>query len=311
MPRLLARTAAPPAPPRTVGPWELGQLVGEGAFTRVYRARPAGLRNAPGHAVKLVRADHCDAATGKELIAREARAAAAVSHPNLVAVVASHVDGDAPYLVMPLLVGATLADRLAAGQRFALPVVLSFLRQIAGALAALAAEGFRHGDVKPANVMISPTGHATLIDLGFACRRDESPALDDRLWLGTPEYAAPERFTSRILVDAPSDVYSLGVLAYLLFTGRRPCEAATVAELAALHVHQVAPILRDQAPTLPGEIASGLQRTLAKDPLRRPTADELVEMLARWEIDCFTDRATHTPTRSASFEVAPLPVFTS
>jgi serine/threonine protein kinase len=272
----------------SVGPWQLCRLVGEGEFTRVYSARLGQLANiAPGHAVKLLRAEKSG---GRSLLDREARAAAAVSHPNLVAVFAAQLQVEPAYLVMPLLSGATLADRLAQGQRFSLSAGLAMLRQVASALAALATKGYRHGDVKPGNVMVSPTGHATLLDLGFACQRDEEPELDSRQWLGTPQYAAPERFTSRGGVDPQSDVYSLGITVYRLFAGRTPFEATALADLAAQHVHGAIPDLGVERPDLPRELIALSRRLLSKDPLRRPTPAELVEQLVRMEIDRFVDR---------------------
>ncbi len=277
---------------RVVGPWQLCELVGEGEFTRVYSARLAQLSNvAAGHAIKLLRGDRADASAGLALLQREARAASAVAYPHLVAVLAAQLSTEPAYLVMPLLAGATLGERLVRGQRYSLPAALSIARQVASALGALAEQGYRHGDVKPTNVMLSPSGHATLIDLGFACHRDEVPSLDTRCWLGTPQYAAPERFTSRLRVDSSSDIYSLGVLLFRLFAGRLPFSAVEIGELAAQHQFAAPPDLRALRPDLPHEVAALVRRTLAKDPLRRPAPPELVDELVRWEIACFSDRA--------------------
>lgn len=281
--------------PSTIGPWQLCELLGEGEFTQVYSARLALLSNvSAGHAIKLLREDRADSTAGLELLRREARAAAAVSHPHLVAILAVQLDADPAYLVMPRLGGATLGERLARGQRFSLPTTLSIARQVAGALGALADQGFRHGDVKPANIMLSASGHATLIDLGFACHRDESLSLDARFWLGTPEYSAPERFASRLRVDSGSDVYSLGVVLFRLFTGRLPFRAATLSELTAQHLFETPAELRSLRPDLPHEVGHLVRRALAKDPLRRPSPAEFADTLARWEINCFHDRAVRS-----------------
>ncbi len=287
-----ARAAALPAvAPQVVGDWELVALAGRGEFATVFRARPTGRVDAEAdYAVKVARMDRRDAAACAALLRREAEIAGQIAHPNLVAVLAADFSSETPYLLMPWYEGATLGARLAAGQRFALPVALAIARQAAAALAALAEHGNRHGDVKPANLMLSPAGHVTLLDLGFACHREDEAGLSARHWLGTPHYAAPERFTSRLGVTPQSDVYSLGVVLYLLLSGRLPFEGESLEEIAAAHVHQTAPQLRSLRPGTPIEVCRVAATMLAKEPLRRPTARELVDALARLEIAMLADR---------------------
>lgn len=286
------RTAALPAVgSRCVGDWELVAEAGRGEFATVFRARPAGRADATAdYAVKMARRDRPDAAACAALLGREADVAARVAHANLVALLAADFLSETPYLVMPWLQGATLGARFAAGQRFALPVALAIARQTAGALAALAEQGYRHGDVKPSNLMLSPAGHVTLLDLGFACHRDEDAALAARHWLGTPSYAAPERFTSRLGVTPQSDVYSLGVVLFQLLSGRLPFDGASLEEIAAAQVRQQAFDLRALRAGLPIEVCRLVTASLAKDPLRRPTARELVDALARLEIAALANR---------------------
>lgn len=278
---------------RTLGPWELLEYAAQGEFSTVFRARPlARDESGANYALKLARTDRPDRAACAALLAREAAVAAQVAHPNLISVLAQQLDQEPKYLVMPWLTGASLGRRIALEQHFVLPAALSIARQAAGALAALAAAGFRHGDVKPANILVSPAGHATLLDLGFARHRSETPDGASTHWLGTPGYAAPERFTSRLAIDPLSDVYSLGVTLYRLLAGRLPFVVSDVAEFAAAHVHRAPADVRKHDNTIPCEVAKLTNEMLAKEPLRRPTAEEAVERLARLEIQNFTARAS-------------------
>jgi eukaryotic-like serine/threonine-protein kinase len=146
--------------------------------------------------------------------------------------------------------------------------------------------------VKPGNVMISPAGHVTLLDLNFARRKEESGAAVDRCILGTFYYIAPELLTSAIRADIRSDIYSLGVVFYEMLAGRRPFEAEDMADLATQHLRSSPPDLRELAPHLPGEAVQLVRRMIAKDPARRPQSpDELIAELTRLEIETFSERS--------------------
>jgi serine/threonine-protein kinase len=288
--RSSARSAST-KPSATLGAWELVQRVAAGEFATVYRARRSGSTNAAAdYAIKFARTDRPDASTCAQLLAREVAVASRAAHPNLVAVLSAQLDHERPHLAMPWLHGATLRARLDAKQRIALPVALAIVRQVAGALAALAEEGIRHGDLKPSNIMVSPEGHATLLDLGFACEIAGAASTTERTWLGTPRYAAPERFAARHVVTPQSDVFSLGVVLYLLLTGEHPYADAPLEELAQTHLETPALDPRRKVRDLPPVVAQLTMKMLAKEPLRRPAADELVAQLAHWEIGYFGDR---------------------
>jgi serine/threonine protein kinase len=281
-------------PSATLGAWELVQRASAGEFATVYRARPSGSTNAAAdYAIKVARTDRPDRAACWKLLANEADVAARVAHPHLVAVLSAQLEHERPHLAMPWLRGATLRARLDAGQRFALPVALAIVRQIASALAALAEQGYRHGDVKPSNIMVSPEGHATLLDLGFACDAKGDAAATERTWLGTPRYAAPERFAARHVVTSQSDVFSLGVVTYLLLTGEHPFADAPLDELAQSHLETPTLDPRNKNRALPPEVAQLTLKMLAKEPLRRPAPDELVVNLARQEINALGNYPTN------------------
>jgi len=292
-----AVTAFPPRPsetPRRLDQWELVKLAAEGPLARIYRARAAGAagEGPPPYALKLLRPEHEDDARAVGLFSREARVGRNVAHPHLISHLASHVSRPPYYVVMPWLEGATLSAYLAGSASLDLPVILWTVRQVAEALDALHQAGWRHGDVKPSNIFISPQWHVTLLDLGFA-RRDREPAsAAERFIAGTVNYLAPELITSTLRADIRGDLYSLGVVLFELLAGRLPFEGRDLAELATRHQTCRVPDLRTLAPHLPAGVIRLVRQLLAKEPLRRPrTPGELVDRLVTLEIESFGQRA--------------------
>jgi serine/threonine-protein kinase len=213
-----------------------------------------------------------------------------------VPVLAAQTQKPPYYVVEPRLVGCTVSQLIGGEARPALSVVVWIIRQTAEALDALYRGGWMHADVKPANIFVSPHGHATLLDLGFARRLHDGRlssghAFVDRQVCGTPSYIAPELFTSRGTPDIRSDIYSLGVTLYELVTGTRPLEGTSLAELAHEHLTTRPSDLRRIAPQAPDQLSQLVAEMLAKDPLRRPhTPAELIERLVSLEIATFALR---------------------
>ncbi len=287
-----------PAPPPSVsvGKWQLTSLAAEGSWACIYRARASeapsdGERRPPAYALKMLRPDCQTSGQALGMLAREAQVARQVSHPHLIAIFEAQLKRPPQYLVMPWLEGASL-QMCAAGQRsFDPPAVLWIARQAAEAMAALERAGWTHGDIKPSNIFLSPTGHLTLLDLGFAHRRDE-PNREPLALAGTGYYLSPEHFIAAGRPDVRSDIYSLGVVLYQLLAGHLPLEGPTLEAMALAH-RQSAPLpLRRATPHVPRRVAELVQRMLAKDPLRRPQSPaELVAELVRLEIETFSQRA--------------------
>jgi serine/threonine protein kinase len=198
---------------------------------------------------------------------REAKSLARLIQPNIVKVLDYGEFNGRPYLVMPLLSGGTLKDKLANGPlrwvdavRVALPMTR--------ALAFAHAHGLIHRDVKPSNILLTASGDPMLADFGIAKIISEEVTLDltgTNAMIGTPEYMAPEQVTSKN-VDARADIYSLGVVLYEMVTGRKPFTADT--PMAVLLKHATEPLPRPSqfVPSLPADVETVLARALAKRP---------------------------------------------
>ncbi len=273
--------------------WELAELIGEGSLARIYRARPAGTpSNRPAaYAVKMLRSCWQEDPLAIHLLQREALVGQSISHPHLIPILAAPVIDPPRLLVMPWLEGASLETRLAQGQPFGVPEALWIARQTAEALDALHQAGWIHGDVSPGNIQISPSGHVTLLDLNFARRSDEIGSAVDRPVMGTCSYLAPEYLASALRPDIRSDIYSLGAILYLIFSGLTPYPGETLEQLATQQRQTGPRDLARLAPHVPREAVQLVRRMIARDPLRRPqTPRELIDRLVALEIATFSER---------------------
>jgi serine/threonine protein kinase len=239
-----------------LGSWHLLGRAAHGDWTQVFRARPAGASQSDSgsYALKMVRPELQGDPLAHDLLAREARVAAEVQHPHLIAILEAHVSRGPPFVVMPWLEGTSLEAYARSPRLLDPPVVLWIARQTAEALAALDCAGWRHGDIKPGNIFVSPQGHVTLLDLGFARRRDERLDGPDFL-AGSGHYLAPEQAISGGRPDTRSDIYSLGVVLYQLLAGQLPLDGETWEELVAAHKRTAPLPLRRAAPHLPQKVA--------------------------------------------------------
>ena len=237
------------------------------------------------YAAKVLDHRYHNDATVVELFRREAAAGRTLEHPNLVSVLDCKINSPPYYLVMPQLIGQTLAERLG-NQWRAAPLAATWIaRQIAAALGAIHGHGLLHGDLKPANIHTAPNGHATLLDLGFVQRPANSP---HEVAVGTAHYVAPEVLLSVGRRDIRSDIYSLGAVLYEMLTGHPPVQSGSLADLIAQHRHCRPVDVRSQRPDVPRELAELITRMLARQTLRRPqTPDEVVRQLVRMEIGLF------------------------
>ncbi len=238
--------------------------IGTGGMGAVYRAHDERLGRPV--AVKVQTVDVGDERVFRARFRREATSAARIHHPRVATIYDVGEHRGAPYLVMELVPGGNLQERLAGG-RPPLAQALDWISQAAEALDAAHAAGVVHRDVKPANLLLDADDGIKVADFGIArVLEDTAGGLTAAgTVLGTSGYTSPEQAEGRP-VGPPGDVYSLAAVAFELVTGERPFAGRTgVAELAA-HVNDPVPSARDRRDDLPPGIDAVLARGLAKDP---------------------------------------------
>lgn len=243
------------------GRYRLTEHIGSGGAADVWRARDERLDR--DVAVKLLGTEADEAF--RERFTQEARRAAAVSHPNVVAVYDQGTDGTDAYMVMEYVRGRSLRELIA--ERGPLPPdeAARLVGQVAAALDAAHAAGVVHLDVKPANVIVDEAGVAKLADFGVATAAHGEA---ERELVGTARYVAPERITGAAPTPR-SDVYGLGLVAYELLAGRPAFQGVDTDDLLRLRLEGAAPTLRSARVGISPELDHAVAKALARDPRER------------------------------------------
>lgn len=277
--------AAAPSPASVSLPPGLEPIrpLGQGMVAHVHLAREAELQRLV--AVKLLRPEVAAEETARRRFEREARSAASLDHPNVVAVHRfGRLADDTPYLVMAYVPGRTLAERLEAEGPLDEVETRSVLAQLASALAAAHRKGIVHRDVRASNVLIEEdTGRVLLTDFGIAAVLDGGRERGPRLTrtgqiLGQPRYASPEQLRG-IEVTGQADVYSLGVLGYELLTREGPYRASSPREWITAHLTgEPRPVSSIRA-GVSRELEELLLRCLAREPAHRPRPGDVARRL--------------------------------
>jgi tRNA A-37 threonylcarbamoyl transferase component Bud32 len=261
------------------GRYRLDLRIATGGMGEVWRATDEVL-NRPV-AVKILRREYADEATFLERFRAEARNMAALTHPGIAAVhdFGQTRLGDAvvPYIVMELVPGEPLSAIIERGGPLAVDRALDLVAQAAWALQAAHEAGVVHRDVKPANLLVTPSDVVKVTDFGIARAADAVPLTRTGTVMGTAHYLAPEMASSRGAASPLSDVYALGVVLYECLAGRRPFPGDNPVTVALAHLQEEPPPLPSGVPEPVRRLVS---RTLAKDPLNRPgNAGELARRL--------------------------------
>lgn len=253
--------------------------LGRGGMGSVYLARDVALHRHV--ALKVLRADlraHDDA---RDRFRAEARLSAQLDHPGIVSLYAFGETPRLMYMAMRYVPGGSLADRLARDHRLEPDETRIMLLDVARALDHAHAHGIVHRDLKPENVLLDrDTGRALLADFGVARRRSWDPRPSElRRAFGTPHFMSPEQTMGEVDLDGRSDIYGLGVLAFLMLSGRLPFSGDSFAEITAAHLFMPPPVSL-LAAHAPRSLLRIIERCLEKRPEHRwPSARALADAL--------------------------------
>lgn len=270
---LLAPTDDPRAAGR-IGPFEVVGVIGSGGMGIVIKAREPSLDRFV--AIKLLAPHLASSQSARQRFAREARAAAAVIHDNVIPIYQVAHWNDLPYLVMPYHPEPTLAERITADGPLDIERTLSIALQIARGLSAAHSQGLVHRDVKPANVLLSKgTERAVITDFGLARATDDASLTRAGMLTGTPHYMSPEQANGKP-VDQRSDLFSLGSVIFTMLTGHPPISNELGSETIALIAESPMPTLRDQLPSAPDWLSRLVAWLHQTNPVRRPESAEQV-----------------------------------
>ncbi len=259
------------------GRYRLESKLGSGGMSTVYLALDEVLDRPV--AVKLLHREISEEADQLERFRREARAAARLSHPNLVGVIDAGEDDGRPYIVFEYIEGQTLKRCIQ--EKGGLPVdeAVAYAIEIGRGLTAAHARKLVHRDVKPQNVLIDPDGRAKVTDFGIARSLEQKGMTATGRVLGTTDYVSPEQAMGED-VDERSDVYSLGVVLYEMLAGDVPFQAETQVGVAMKHVNEPMPDVQAKRPEVSAVVASVVDRSTTKDPRDRySTVAEMVRDL--------------------------------
>jgi serine/threonine protein kinase len=244
------------------GRYRLEERIAVGGMAEVWAAQDLDLERRV--AVKLLHGT-----ADPERFAREARAAAGLSHPAICRLYDYGEADGRPYMVLEYLAGGTLEERLAAAEPLPDDDAERIAREIASGLAHAHERGLVHRDIKPGNVLFDEEGAAKITDFGIARVVDASTLTEAGTLLGTAAYISPEQARGERATPA-SDVYSFGVILYRMLTGRPPFEAQSPLELAAMHEAAEPPPISSLRPDAPPGLERVAMAALAKRPEERP-----------------------------------------
>lgn len=267
--------------------------LGRGGMGVVYKAKQKGLNRFC--ALKIIKPDRLDQPNLKSRFLREVQAAAKLSHPNIVTVFHTNLDGPVLFLAMEYVPGTTLAKVIHQGGALAPEVAIRYAKQVAEGLQHAHEQGMVHRDIKPGNLMVTPwplpagkKATVKILDMGLARSIDtedtEMGLTQNGELLGTPDFMSPEQAEDPRLVDIRSDLYSLGGTLFVLVTGRMMFDATTMVQKLKKHLLEVPPLAHTVRPNVPPALSAVIAKLLEKSPGDRyQTPQELIEALEEIE----------------------------
>src|SRR5215203_1743984 len=292
-----------------LGPsFAIERQLGGGGMSQVYLVADAALSRRI--AVKLLRPNP-NAKVDVERFRREIQIVARLQHPCIVPVLTTGFVEDVPYYTMPFVSGESLRAKITAGHQFSLSRAVRVIRDVASAIAYAHEHGVAHRDLKPDNVLLS-SGYAVVTDFGIAKAAssvrggDDSELTSAGMTVGTPAYMAPEQASADPAADHRVDIYALGILAFEVLTGQRPITGRNAQELLVAQITRAPAEIKERRPDLPPLLSSLVMRCLAKSPMERPSAGDVVDTLDAIASAVGVGTGTGTPT-TPNAQVAALP----
>jgi len=252
-----------------LGSYQILRQLGSGGMSNVYEARHT--ESGSLVVLKVLPKKLAQNVILLQRFLREAKSAENLDHPNIAAIYDRGFDQGRHYLVLEHVEGKDLFDRVRHDGPLTTPVAVSFIREVALGLEYAAKQGMIHRDVKPANLLMAPDGHAKIIDLGLALMADEEDerVTRDGTTVGTVDYMSPEQARDSRKINERSDIYSLGCTLHYLMTGSPPFPGGNLADKLARHHSAAVPDVRDRNPDVPADFARLIQRMMAKKPEQR------------------------------------------
>lgn len=260
---------------QVLGKYELKEILGRGGMAEVYLGFQAALKR--NVAVKVLPANFAAEEGYIQRFIREAEIAASLEHPNIVPIIDFGTEGGIPYVVMRLLRGGSLADRIRqrrtdGGEFSTLGEAETLLAQIGGALDYAHKRGIVHRDIKPNNIMFDQQGTSFLVDFGIAKPLEGTAEMTMRgTSLGTAAYMSPEQWQDK-KVSPAVDQYAMGLIIYTLVTGQAPFDTSTSGNPLALmhkHLYEMPTPVHQIRPELPPVVSQVIERSIAKIPEER------------------------------------------
>ncbi|MEZ4594168.1 MAG: serine/threonine-protein kinase, partial [Chloroflexota bacterium] len=276
--------------PEKIGRYEIKQEIGRGGMATVYEAYDPRFERTV--ALKMLPREFMHEAEFRARFTREAKTIATLEHPAIVPVYDFGEENGQPFLVMRLMTGGSLSDRLAEGP-IAIDEAAVILKRLGSALDRAHSMGIIHRDLKPSNVLFDQYGDAFLADFGIVHVSSSTNALTaSGSLVGTPTYMSPEQVYGDKTLDGRSDIYALGVILFQMLTGNTPYDADTPARMMMKHVMDPVPEILTVRPDLPPACNEIINKAMAKERDERfASATDLSSALT-----AITERGLEKPT---------------
>jgi serine/threonine protein kinase len=288
-----------------LGNYKLLRHLGSGGMSAVFLAEHKHMRQR--RAIKVLPQARINDSSYLQRFYREARAAAALDHPNIVRAYDVDNDGDNHFLVMEFVEGNDLQKVVSSGGVLPYETAAEYMRQAAAGLAHAHQVGLIHRDIKPANLLIDPKGTVKVLDMGLARFADDEKQasltkMHDENVLGTADYLSPQQAIDSHTADARADIYSLGCTLYFSLTGHPPFNEGTLTQRLLMHQQKEPNPITNDRPDAPRDLLAICKRMMAKKLEERyQSAAEVEQALTQWLVD----RGAMRPGQGSTFPQSP------